>query len=80
MRSKTQEARLGLSDALEMLAIAGRMHDADRERRFTFRVAQYLEALKRSHNASEGALAVQLGRLVFNAQYAQAIELWEKQK
>jgi hypothetical protein len=76
-RIKTNTARDRIGNTLDSLQIAKKLSDHQRERVFTFQVAQYLEALKRSHNSFECALASRLDRYVIARDYDAAIQVWE---
>jgi len=70
-------ARTYLGDALENLAIAGKLNHAERERVFTIYVIQYLEALKRSHTFSECVMAQRIENFVMERDYPAATQVWE---
>lgn len=75
--TKTERARRAIYDVLESLQIAKKLSDSERERIFTIQLVRHLEALKRSHTASEGFLATRIERFVIARDYDAAVQAWE---
>lgn len=76
----TAEARKHLGDTLEALTIARSSDDANRERTFLYWTAQYVEALKRSHNTYDLLTAVKIETLVLSRDYTGAFDMWNRRQ
>jgi hypothetical protein len=77
MTITTQLARQNIRRTLDDLAVFKRIGDADVERKLTIEVVRYLEAMKRSHTASDGALAARIDKFIHDRDYDAAIQAWE---
>ena len=73
----TEYARKCLANKLDSCRIARKLAQFDNEVRFAVCACRYIEALKRSHNASDCALAARLGHFLEHRDYEAAIQAWE---
>ena len=73
----TEYARKCLPNKLDSCRIAMKLGQQENERVFCIHAAKYLEALKRSHNANECALAARIDRFLYDRDYDAAIQALE---